>query len=77
MGTAQVNISVPIVQNTIVCVPPPEEQERIASWIERQLTHWDGLEARVREAIDRLKELRTTLISAAVTGKIDVRDPVA
>jgi hypothetical protein len=31
----------------------------------------------VREAIDRLKELRTALISAAVTGKIDVRDTVA
>jgi hypothetical protein len=28
----------------------------------------------VRDAIDRLKELRTALISAAVTGKIDVRD---
>ena len=33
--------------------------------------------AKVRDAIDRLKELRTALISAAVTGKIDVREEVA
>lgn len=32
---------------------------------------------KVREAIDRLKEYRTALISAAVTGKIDVREEVA
>jgi len=31
----------------------------------------------VREAIERLKEYRTALISAAVTGKIDVREPVS
>ena len=33
----------------------------------------DELEAKIRDAISRLKELRTALISAAVTGKIDVR----
>ncbi|MCJ7811077.1 MAG: hypothetical protein MUP62_02630 [Dehalococcoidia bacterium] len=33
----------------------------------------DSLIKKVSEAIDRLKELRTALISAAVTGKIDVR----
>ncbi len=37
----------------------------------------DALVAKVREAIERLKELRTALISAAVTGKIDVREEVA
>jgi len=30
-----------------------------------------------RDAIERLRELRTALISAAVTGKIDVREEVA
>jgi hypothetical protein len=33
----------------------------------------DQLVARNREAIDKLQEYRTALISAAVTGKIDVR----
>ena len=36
----------------------------------------DALVAKVREAIDRLRELRAALISAAVTGKIDVRSAV-
>jgi hypothetical protein len=35
------------------------------------------LVAKVREAIERLEELRTALISAAETGKIDVRDAAA
>ena len=37
----------------------------------------DARRRQVRDAIDRLKELRTALISAAVTGKIDVREEVA
>jgi hypothetical protein len=36
----------------------------------------DALISKVREAIDRLREYRTALISAAVTGKIDVRGEV-
>jgi len=34
------------------------------------------LVAKVREHIDKLREHRTALISAAVTGKIDVREGV-
>ena len=41
-----------------------------------EATKIDALVAKVREAIDRLRELRTALISAAVTGKIDVREAV-
>ena len=73
MGTAQVNISVPIVKNAVVCIPPPEEQVRIANWIERELVRWDRLTAKISLAIDHLREFRSSLISAAVTGKIDVR----
>ena len=54
--------------------PPSEEQTTIAIFLDRQTTRIDTLIAKARTAIDRLKELRTALISAAVTGKIDVRD---
>lgn len=77
MGTAQVNISVPIVQNTIVCVPPEKEQKIIADWIEKELAYWDALIKKIGDAIECLGELRTALVSAAVTGKIDVREEVA
>jgi hypothetical protein len=43
-------------------------------FLDRETARIDALVAKVREAIERLKELRTALISAAVTGKIDVRE---
>lgn len=54
-------------------VPPRQEQEAIATFLERETARTDNLIAKVREAIDRLTELRAALVSAAVTGKIDVR----
>lgn len=59
-----------------VVFPPGHQQRAIAAYLDRETTKIDALVAKVREAIDRLKELRTALISAAVTGKIDVRDVV-
>lgn len=41
--------------------------------LDRETSRIDGLTAKVTEAIEKLKEYRTALISAAVTGKIDVR----
>jgi len=52
----------------------PEEQHAIAALLDRQTAKIDGLIAGVGEAIEKLKEYRTALISAAVTGKIDVRE---
>ena len=54
-------------------VPGQLEQRAIADYLDRETAKIDALVAKVREAIERLKELRTALISAAVTGKIDVR----
>lgn len=51
-----------------------KEQLEIARFLDKQDTRIEALIIKVRDAIDRLKELRTALISAAVTGKIDVRD---
>ncbi len=77
LGTAQINISVPIVQNTIVCVPPSPEQVQVAEFVEAELARCDALISRIQEALHRLTELRTALICAAVTGKIDVRKDFA
>jgi hypothetical protein len=57
-----------------VFIPPREEQEQIAAFLDGETARIDTLVAKVRDAIDRLKELRSALISAAVTGKIDVRE---
>ena len=50
------------------------EQQAIADFLDGETTKIDALVTKIREAIDRLKELRTALIAAAVTGKIDVRE---
>jgi type I restriction enzyme S subunit len=54
-------------------VPLPEQRE-IAAFLDRETARIDTLIAKVRDALDGLKEFRTALISAAVTGKIDVRE---
>jgi len=58
-------------------VPPRQEQTRIAEHLNVATERIHALTARVQESIERLREYRTALISAAVTGKIDIRREVA
>ena len=58
-------------------VPPLAEQHEIAESLSHKLAAVDELAEGVRAVIELLKERRSTLISAAVTGKIDVRGLVA
>jgi type I restriction enzyme S subunit len=57
--------------------PPPPEQAAIAAYLDRETAKLDALVAKVEAAIERLQEYRTALITAAVTGKIDVRKAAA
>lgn len=54
-------------------VPPLQEQERIVEYLKRETERIDALLAEALTGIEILKERRTALISAAVTGQIDVR----
>ena len=56
----------------IVC-PSLEEQTAIAAYLDRETGEIDRLTEKVETAIARLQEYRTALITAAVTGKIDLR----
>jgi type I restriction enzyme, S subunit len=76
MGSTHQTIYMPDVGGFSTPVPPLPEQDQIVTAIRKETARIDALVARVREAIERLKELRTALISAAVTGKIDVRREV-
>jgi type I restriction enzyme S subunit len=73
----QPNISMGDLEQLFVVAPQVQEQAEILAHVEQESGGFRLLGARIREAIDRLKELRTALISAAVTGKIDVREEVA
>ncbi len=57
-----------------VLVPPQREQELIIDYLRQRLGRVDGLRDRIDASIERLLEYRSALITAAVTGKIDVRD---
>jgi type I restriction enzyme S subunit len=55
-------------------VPPLTEQSTIAAFLDRETARIDALTAKAQRSIDLLKERRSAFITAAVTGRIDVRD---
>ncbi len=55
-------------------LPPFDEQGQICEHLQTATAKHDDLMGQVSRAIERLQEYRSALISAAVTGKIDVRD---
>lgn len=57
-----------------VILPPLEEQAQIVNYVAERKCKFDGLIGKAVSAIELMQERRTALISAAVTGKIDVRD---
>jgi len=61
---------------TILC-PPLSEQQLIVNFLDRETEKIDTFINKISAQIEKLKEYRTALISAAVTGKIDVREEVA
>ena len=56
-----------------LAVPPKPEQWQVCDYLESELAKFDTLTTEAQRAIDLLQERRTALISAAVTGQIDVR----
>ena len=70
---AQPGLSMVAVGNLRTVLPPIEEQQEIAKFVTKTTTEFDSLSAEAERAIELLQERRTALISAAVTGKIDVR----
>lgn len=59
----------------LVC-PPLKEQEALLGWIAKQLADFESCTREATHAIELLKERRSALISAAVTGQVDVRGVV-
>lgn len=63
----------PEFRSIYVPVPPYEEQEQIADWLDKHMSEIEKLIEPFKQEIDTLHELRTRLISDVVTGQIDVR----
>jgi type I restriction enzyme S subunit len=73
MGSTHQTIYMPDVARFRIPLPPLEEQRAIISHVNREIKQIDFLIEKTEETIERLQEYRAALISAAVTGKIDVR----
>jgi len=71
VAAAQPGLAVDRILSQPIALPPVREQGAIANFLDRETSKIDALIAKVKEAIERLKEYRTALISAAVTGKIE------
>lgn len=72
--TSTINqLTISTLSSIVVPLPPSEERVQIESYLEAKTEKLDSLVLKTQSAIERLTEYRTALITAATTGKIDVR----
>ncbi|MDE0554713.1 MAG: restriction endonuclease subunit S [Candidatus Poribacteria bacterium] len=75
-GSTYDAVTVDDVSNVTCVVPPFSEQTQIANFLDQKTQQIDELITAEQRKIELLKEYRQSLISEAVTGKIDVRNEV-
>ncbi|EMN7455313.1 restriction endonuclease subunit S [Vibrio vulnificus] len=71
---AQPNLSMENLGNLPIVLPDEVEIAPLLNEIDKKVEQFDALIIKANSAIELMKERKTALISAAVTGKIDVRD---
>lgn len=75
-GGTKDGLSLEDVRNLFILVTTMEEQKSIAHFLDQETSKIDTLIEKTKTSIEKLKEYRTALISAAVTGKIDIREEI-
>lgn len=75
-GSAQPKLTIEALANIEFAAPGDDEQRMIGRYIEKEVEKLTPIVGGIRDGIARLHEYRTALISAAVTGQIDVRGEV-
>jgi type I restriction enzyme S subunit len=73
-GITRYGISSGGFKNFNVCLPRIDEQKIIIEYIEKQLENNNKIKKQVKNQINLIKQAKQSLISEAVTGKIDLRD---
>ncbi|WP_312212060.1 restriction endonuclease subunit S [Pseudescherichia sp.] len=71
------NIGQDTIKELFVALPPEDETQQLIAFIKNETSVFDSLMNLSNRQVALLQERRTALISAAVTGKIDVRDWIA
>ncbi|MDD5679599.1 MAG: restriction endonuclease subunit S [Kiritimatiellae bacterium] len=75
--TGLANLNGNIIGSIFTAMPSLEEQQAIADYLDKETTRIDNLINKIHQAIEKLQEYRSALITTAVTGKIDVRQHVS
>ncbi len=75
-GSAQHFLDIESIANLKICYPPKSEQSIIVEYLDKKSYEINTIIQQEQQLITKLLEYRTTLISDAVTGKIDVRDEI-
>ena len=73
MGSTHKTIYQPVAASMSIVIPPLDEQQEIVDFLNEQTSRIDALIAKTDEHMALAKERRAALITAAVTGQIDVR----
>ena len=73
-STAQFNVSPSQIGSILIAVPPRHNQENIVKIAKKKIESFDELNFRISKSIQNLSEYRSSLITAAVTGQIDVNN---
>jgi type I restriction enzyme, S subunit len=76
-GSTALGIKAEHFKSILVLKPPPEEQETISKYLDDEIGRLERPRKKIESSITKLAEYRTALISAAVTGKIHVREETA
>jgi restriction endonuclease S subunit len=74
--SSQMNLSLGFIAKIRVLLPPIEEQKAIVSFLDQVTSHIEDSNKKLQTSIEELEKYRQALITAAVTGKIDVREEV-
>ena len=76
VGATSPHVNVGTIRNYVLSEPPASEQQEISEYLDAETAKLDSLDAEAERTISLLKERRSALIAAAVTGQIDVRHTV-
>lgn len=72
-GATMTGLNSSVVRSLSLCIPDISEQQQIVTNVENTINRMESVISKIKQQIEKLQEYRQSQISAAVTGKIDVR----
>lgn len=73
-GGTKVGLTLDDVRNTPLAIPPDKEQTRLLDHLDAVSSHFGGMSHAISKHCEQLREYRLALITAAVTGRIDISE---